>query len=93
MINLPGDSKGLQEGVSGRNMPTGSVELGNSFGKPGYGGPQPPPGSGDHPYVATLYALNVPKLDVKPDTSLAGFEKALEGKVLGTAKTTGYYGR
>ncbi len=30
---------------------------------------------------------------VKPDTSLAGFEKALEGKVLGTAKTTGYYGR
>ncbi len=68
-------------------------ELRNSFGKPGYGGPQQPPGSGDHPYVATLYALNVRKLDVKPDTSLAGFEKALEGKVLGTAKTTGYYGR
>jgi phosphatidylethanolamine-binding protein (PEBP) family uncharacterized protein len=69
------------------------MELHNSWGKPGYGGPQPPPGTGDHPYVATLYALNVPKLDLKPATNLAGFEKALQGKILGTAKITGYYGR
>ena len=93
VINLPSDSKGLEEGASGRNMPPGSAQLRNSFGKPGYGGPQPPPGSGDHPYVATLYALNVPKLDLKPDINLDGFQKAMEGKVLATAKTTGYYGR
>jgi phosphatidylethanolamine-binding protein (PEBP) family uncharacterized protein len=43
--------------------------------------------------VATLYALNVAKLDLKAATNLAGFQKAMEGKVLGTAKVTGYYGR
>jgi Raf kinase inhibitor-like YbhB/YbcL family protein len=93
VINLPPTTSGLEEGASGQNMPAGAVELNNSFGKPGYGGPQPPPGSGDHPYVVTLYALKVDKLDLKPDTKLAGFQKAVEGKVLDTAKITGYYGR
>jgi Raf kinase inhibitor-like YbhB/YbcL family protein len=93
VINLPGEADGLAEGASGKTMPPGTVELHNSWGKTGYGGPQPPPGTGDHPYVATLYALNVPRLDLKPDTGLAGFHQALEGKVLGTAKITGYYGR
>ena len=93
VINLPGDAGGLAEGASGTKMPPGAVELHNSWGKPGYGGPQPPPGTGDHPYVATLYALNVPQLDLKPATDLAGFQKAMEGKILGTAKVTGYYGR
>jgi Raf kinase inhibitor-like YbhB/YbcL family protein len=93
VINLPADAVDLAEGASGKSMPKGSMELHNSWGKAGYGGPQPPPGTGDHPYVATLYALNVPKLDLKPATDLAGFEKALQGKILGTAKTTGYYGR
>ncbi len=93
VVNLPGNASSLEEGASGKKMPPGAVELHNSWGKPGYGGPQPPPGTGDHPYVVTLYALNVPKLDLKPSTNLAGFEKALEGKVLGTAKITGYYGR
>jgi Raf kinase inhibitor-like YbhB/YbcL family protein len=93
VVNLPGNTGSLEEGASGKKMPSGAVELHNSWGKPGYGGPQPPPGTGDHPYVVTLYALNVPKLDLKPSTDLAGFQKALEGKVLGTAKITGYYGR
>lgn len=93
VINLPGDADALEEGASGKKMPPGAVELHNSWGKPGYGGPQPPPGTGDHPYVVTLYALNVPKLDLKPDTNLAGFQKALEGKTLSTARITGYYGR
>lgn len=93
VINLPADAGGLEEGASGKKMPAGALELNNSFGKPGYGGPQPPPGSGDHPYVVTLYALKVDKLDLKPGTNLAGFQKALEGKVLDTAKITGYYGR
>ena len=93
VINLPGNVSSLAEGASGQNMPAGAAELHNSWGKAGYGGPQPPPGTGDHPYVVTLYALNVPKLDVKPATNLAGFQKAMEGKILGTAKITGYYGR
>ncbi len=93
VINLPADTSALEEGVSGKKMPPGAAELHNSWGKPGYGGPQPPPGTGDHPYVVSLYALKVPKLDLKPGTDLTGFQRALEGNILGTAKITGYYGR
>jgi hypothetical protein len=93
VINLPPDTAGLAEGASGRRMPTGAVELNNSWGKPGYGGPQPPKGTGDHPYVVTIHALSMPNLDLKPNIGLAAFTKALEGKVLASAKITGYYGR
>lgn len=93
VINLPPDLKGLPEGASGKAMPQGAVELHNSWGKLGYGGPQPPPGTGDHPYVVTLYALSVDRLEVTPTAGLAGFLKALEGKTLATARITGYYGR
>jgi Raf kinase inhibitor-like YbhB/YbcL family protein len=93
VVNLPADTAALEAGASGRKMPTGALELHNSWGKPGYGGPQPPPGTGDHPYVVTLYALNTAKLDVKPAADLKGFTKALEGKILDTTKITGYYGR
>jgi Raf kinase inhibitor-like YbhB/YbcL family protein len=74
-------------------MPPGAVELKNSFGDLGYGGPQPPRGTGDHPYVVTLYALKVDKLDLPVNTSLAALQKALEGQVLAAATITGYFGR
>jgi Raf kinase inhibitor-like YbhB/YbcL family protein len=93
VINLPADVRSLPEGASEKNMPTGARELNNSWGKPGYGGPQPPKGTGDHPYVVTIYALSVPKLDLKPNVDLGTFTQALEGKVLGQASVTGYYGR
>jgi Raf kinase inhibitor-like YbhB/YbcL family protein len=93
VINIPGDVHALAEGASRRQMPAGAQELQNSFGDPGYGGPQPPRGSGDHPYVATIYALNVSHLDLGSHTSLAAFQKALEGKVLASASITGYFGR
>jgi Raf kinase inhibitor-like YbhB/YbcL family protein len=93
VVNIPGEAHSLAEGASGRNMPSGAQELNNSFGDRGYGGPQPPMGTGDHPYVATIYALNVPRLDLGSRTSLATFQQALEGKVLASASITGYFGR
>jgi len=93
VIDLPAEVTSLPEGASMRKMPPGAMELANSWGELGYGGPQPPPGTGDHPYVVTLYALSVPKVELKASTNLAGFKKALEGKVLGTASITGYFGR
>lgn len=93
VINIPPEVNALEAGASGKNMPAGAAELHNSWGKPGYGGPQPPPGTGDHPYEVTLYALSVPRLELKPSTSLREFQQALEGKVLATARITGYYGR
>jgi phosphatidylethanolamine-binding protein (PEBP) family uncharacterized protein len=43
--------------------------------------------------VATLYALSIEKLDLGTNTSLSTFEKAIEGKVVGSATITGKYGR
>jgi len=93
VINIPSHVTSVEEGASKKKMPKGSVELKSSFGDVGYGGPQPPKGTGDHPYVVTLYALNVEKLDLGTDTSLSAFKKSLEGKVIGSASITGKYGR
>ena len=93
VINLPSHVTMIEEGASRKKMPAGSLELKNSFGDIGYGGPQPPKGTGDHPYVVTIYALDVEKLDLGVSTSLSAFKKVLEGKVIGTASITGKYGR
>ncbi len=93
VIDLPPNVNSLPAGASGKKMPPGAVELRNSFGDQSYGGPQPPKGSGDHPYVITIYALSVPKLDLGKNTSLTAFKEALAGKVLAQASITGYYGR
>jgi Raf kinase inhibitor-like YbhB/YbcL family protein len=93
VINLPQDATSLPEGATGHKMPEGAVELKNSFGETGYGGPQPPRGSGDHPYVFTLYALSHAKIELGKSAGLAAFKQALEGKILATASLTGYFGR
>lgn len=93
VIHIPPQVTSLEEGASKKKMPKGSVELKNSFGDIGYGGPQPPKGTGDHPYVVTLYALNAEKLNLGANTSLSEFKKAIEGKVIGSATITGKYGR
>ena len=74
-------------------MPAGCREIYNSFGERGYGGPEPPPGSGRHPYVTTVYALNVSSLDLTDNSSLNAFLKAIEGKILASAAITGTYER
>ena len=49
VINIPATATSLEEGASKKKMPPGSIELKSSFGDVGYGGPQPPKGTGDHP--------------------------------------------
>ena len=93
VINIPANAVSIEERASRKKMPPGTVELNDSSGDIGYGGPQPPKGTGDHPYVFTFYALNVEKLNLGTNTSLATFKKALEGKVLGSATLTGKYWR
>ena len=92
-INIPLQVTSLEEGASRSRMPAGSKELVSSFGEIGYGGPQPPKGTGDHPYVVTVYGLSVDRLDLRADALLPEFKKALEGKVTGSASITGMYGR
>ena len=44
VISIPADVISFEEGASGKKLPPGSVELKNSSGDIGYGGPQPPKG-------------------------------------------------
>ncbi|MDA8162498.1 MAG: YbhB/YbcL family Raf kinase inhibitor-like protein [Desulfobacteraceae bacterium] len=93
VINIPRGCTGLKKGASRKDMPAGARELRNSFGEIGYGGPQPPAGTGDHPYVFTVYALDIDKLDLPDRTTLQDFMKAIDGHVLGQGSLTGYFAR
>lgn len=52
VINIPVGCTGFPEGASPGKLPRGSKELDNSYGENGYGGPQPPKGSGVHNYMS-----------------------------------------
>lgn len=94
VFNIPASCKGLKEGASRSAMPSGSVELNNSFGSSGWGGPQPPPGSGAHKYVFTVYALNAPSVAVEKKFMLEkDILQAMQGKVAGKAGFSGTFER
>jgi Raf kinase inhibitor-like YbhB/YbcL family protein len=94
VVDIPPQTSSTPEGASMTPaMPAGARELRTTYGTPGYGGPNPPAGTGDHPYVVTLYALSVPKLEIGDDVTLQQFESTLEGKVLASATVTGMFSR
>ncbi len=94
VINISPSVDSLLEGASTTNkLTTGVKELKNSWGVVGYGGPQPPKGSGAHRYEVTLYALSIDKLELDVHTSLTKFSKAIDGHVIATAKTIGVFER
>ncbi len=70
-FNIPANVKQLAAGAGseGGVMPVGSIQSRTDFGKPGYGGPCPPPGKA-HRYIFTVYALKGP-IDLKADASAA----------------------
>lgn len=94
LINIPKDVNLIEEGASRTDkLPKGSKELNNTFGWLGYGGPQPPKGSGPHKYEITIYALDIEKFDLDEYAPLKVFQKAIEGHVIGTAKIVGVFER
>jgi Raf kinase inhibitor-like YbhB/YbcL family protein len=94
VVDVPRDVHQLPEGASLRaSMPPGALELPNASGRHGYGGPQPPVGSGAHDYVLTLYALDVPRAGVGPDATWDDVEQAMRGHVLDSAILLGRFGR
>ena len=95
VVDLPATATELPEGASGTSaMPRGSRELASAYGSLGYGGPQPPPGTGQHPYEATLYALDTTMLALPVAApTLAQFERAVGPHILDTARLVGRFGR
>lgn len=93
VADIPPQATSLPTGASRAAMPPPSRELPNTFGTPGWGGPQPPPGSGAHTYRFTLYALDVPALGVPDRSSAEQFRAALDGHVLAQAALEGTFER
>ena len=94
IIDIPFRERKIPEGATrSLTLPAEAKELMNSYGELGYGGPGPPKGSGSHPYVATIYALNVGTLGLPKNATLRQFLRAIEGKVIEEAAMTGTYER
>ena len=74
-----------------RLAPRGSVQTRSDFGTPGYGGPCPPKGDDEHRYMFKVYALDVAKLPVKPDSMAIPLH--LHFHSLAQAILTGTYAR
>jgi len=94
VVDVPGSAHGIDDGASGTPaMPAGALELVNTGGRVGYGGPQPPVGSGDHDYEITVSALDVARLPVPAAGTLADVRAAMYGHVMAQAVLVGRFGR
>ena len=74
-------------------MPAGVVQCKTDFGVPGYGGPCPPPGHGQHRYIITVYALKTDKLGLDANATPATVGFNLNSQMLAKASIMFYYGR
>jgi len=93
LYNIPADATSLPEGATAATLPKGAVEGNTDFGKPGWGGPCPPPGSGKHHYQFMLYALKVDKIEVPPGATAAMVGFNAKANAIATAKLTGLFSR
>jgi Raf kinase inhibitor-like YbhB/YbcL family protein len=93
IVQIPAGVHGIAEGASGVEslMPSGSIELLNSYGEPGYGGPKPPSGSGPHEYVISVHALAAPFTEISRLSTFREVEQALQGNILATAEVVGIF--
>jgi Raf kinase inhibitor-like YbhB/YbcL family protein len=84
------------------NIPAGVTSLAEAtkdhtngmtdFGKPGYGGPMPPPGHGTHYYYFWVFALGQ-DLKLEPGLTLWQLLEQIEPHTLGMNRLVGTYSR
>ena len=90
LYNIPPGTEELKEGVKSSELPKGTLEGRNDWGRTGYGGPCPPVGR--HRYFFKLYALDVVLPDLgTPDK--ARLERAMQGHVLAKHEIVGTYAK
>ena len=89
LFNIPGDARSLIGNLPpDAQLPDGSIQGVNSFGRNDYGGPCPP--SGTHRYFFKLYALDT-KLNLDESAGKEEVLAAMEGHVLAQAELMGTY--
>lgn len=96
VFDLPANTRELPANAGNialKLSPIGSVQSVTDYGKPGYGGPCPPKGHGDHRYIITVYALKVKKLGLDAKTTPAIVGYYLNNNALAKASIIAYYKR
>lgn len=89
LYNIPPNSIGLDAGKLGvPELPAGTLNGLNTWGKTGYGGPCPP--IGRHRYFHKLYALDIVLPALQPATKSI-LEKAMQGHIIAQCELVGYY--
>ncbi|HEY1241141.1 MAG TPA: YbhB/YbcL family Raf kinase inhibitor-like protein [Bryobacteraceae bacterium] len=92
IFDIPGDSKGLPEGVKAGDQADGAKQIKNIAMMNAYLGPCPPAGHGDHHYTFELYGLSA-KLGLPDSTSRADLLNAMNGKVVAKGVYIGMFGQ
>ncbi|MDS4025497.1 MAG: YbhB/YbcL family Raf kinase inhibitor-like protein [Candidatus Contendobacter sp.] len=90
LYNMPPTATGLAEAVTPSDLPAGTRQGSNDWGRTGYGGPCPP--IGRHRYFHKLYALDAILPDLGRPTK-ATLEQAMKGHVLASTELVGTYQR
>ena len=95
VVNIPPNVTELPEGAGnpGGQLPAGALLTRTDIGQPGYIGPCPPEGDGDHHYQFTVFALGAEQLQVQADTSAAIVGFQMHFCTLEKATLTGLYKR
>ena len=89
LYNIPPGATGLGEAVKSSELPEGTLEGRNDWGRTGYGGPCPPVGR--HRYFFKLYALDCGLPARLGAATKAALEAAMQGHVLASATLIGTY--
>lgn len=91
LFNVPSGTHELPLAVPTKaQLPSGALQGKNDFGRIGYGGPCPTPGSGPHHYRIIIYALDQP-LDLKASASKKQVLDGMQGHILAQGQLTGTY--
>ena len=92
IFNIPVKKGSLPEAVSVMpELPDGTRQGINDFGRFGYGGPCPPPGKPHH-YNFSLHALDN-RIELPVGTTRSNILDAIKGHIVAQAQLTGIYQR
>ena len=93
IINLPADTRSLDENAAASGLPAGARHARNDYGDYNYGGACPPSGHGAHRYIFTIHALDCDHLELPADVTTARVGFNVWAHSLGSASLTGTFGR